>query len=69
MQLFKLGSLERYLFRMLRAVNAITGEFAVRPSDEDILKGLQECLNDINAVVKEKESKASMDAIYKAFTE
>jgi hypothetical protein len=67
MQLFKLGSLERYLFCMLRAVGAITGEFAIRPSDEEIREKLQECLNKIDAVVKQKKSKASMDVIYQAF--
>ena len=67
MQLFKLGSIERYLFLMLQRVGAITGEYDIRPSDEEIREGLQSCLDEIDKVMKEEGSKTSRGVIDQAF--
>ena len=64
--MFKLGSIERFLFVMLRRVGAIAGEFDIRPSDKVIRKKLQSCLDKITKVVKRKKNKPCMDVIEQA---
>lgn len=66
---FKLGSLGRYLYHILRAagaINAPSDDETARPSDEVIRIGLQGCLDKIDTAVRQELD--AMNSIQDALT-